>query len=95
MFILGVGKTALADRISSIGMKFFTWTIGCSVTVKLHPYKQGTPDEGTFFIELYDVGGSNHHKESRSVFYQSTQGLIIHIFIIIYSVYLELHIASR
>ncbi|XP_077297794.1 rab-like protein 3 [Arctopsyche grandis] len=73
----GVGKTALADRISSIGMKFFTWTIGCSVSVKLHTYKQGTPEQNTYFIELYDIGGSNHHKESRSVFYQSTHGIIL------------------
>ncbi|XP_012273241.1 rab-like protein 3 isoform X2 [Orussus abietinus] len=54
-----------------------SWTIGCSVEVKLHEYKEGTPNQRRYFIELWDVGGSQSHKNTRSVFYSPTNGIIL------------------
>lgn len=55
-----------------------SWTVGCTVEVKLHEYKQGTSSQNTFFIELFDVGGSIHHKNTRGVFYYpGTNGIIL------------------
>lgn len=51
--------------------------MGCSVEVKLHRYKEGTQAQNTFFVELWDVGGSNGHRNTRNVFYQPTHGAFI------------------
>lgn len=72
---IGVGKTSLTHLICQqqpIGNP--SWTIGCSVEVKLHEYKEGTPNQRRYFIELWDVGGSQSHKNTRSVFYNPTNG---------------------
>lgn len=53
------------------------WSVGCAVEVKLHEYKEGTPSQKTFFIELWDIGGSISHKNTRGVFYQPTHGIIL------------------
>ncbi|TGZ55727.1 Rab-like protein 3 [Temnothorax longispinosus] len=69
----GVGKTSLTHLICQqqpIGNP--SWTIGCSVEVKLHEYKEGTPNQRRYFVELWDVGGSQSHKNTRSVFYNPT-----------------------
>lgn len=52
-----------------------TWTVGCSVEVKLHEFKEGTPQQKTYFIELWDVGGSSSHRNTRHVFYLGVQGI--------------------
>lgn len=54
-----------------------SWTVGCSLEVKLHEYKEGTPSQKTYFIELWDVGGSSQHRNARSVFYNPTHGILI------------------
>ncbi|XP_021931713.1 uncharacterized protein LOC110835623 isoform X6 [Zootermopsis nevadensis] len=54
-----------------------SWTVGCSVEVKLHEYKEGTPDQKTYFVELWDIGGSSSHRNTRSVFYNPTHGIIL------------------
>lgn len=74
----GVGKTSLTHLICQqqpIGNP--SWTVGCSVEVKLHEYKEGTPNQRRYFIELWDVGGSQNHKNTRSVFYNPTNGIIL------------------
>lgn len=53
------------------------WTIGCSVEVKLHEYKEGTNAQQAFFIELFDVGGSISHQNTRGVFYNPINGIIL------------------
>lgn len=53
------------------------WTVGCSVEVKLHEYKEGTSSQQTYFIELFDIAGSISHKNTRSVFYNPTHGIIM------------------
>ncbi|KYN05786.1 Rab-like protein 3 [Cyphomyrmex costatus] len=76
--IAGVGKTSLTHLICQqqpIGNP--AWTIGCSVEVKLHEYKEGTPNQRRYFVELWDVGGSQSHKNTRSVFYNPTNGIIL------------------
>lgn len=76
LFIVsGVGKTSLTHLISkNEPLTSPTWTIGCSVEVKLHKYKEGTQAQNTFFVELWDVGGFNNHRNARSVFYQPMHG---------------------
>ncbi|KAL0100044.1 hypothetical protein PUN28_019487 [Cardiocondyla obscurior] len=74
----GVGKTSLTHLIcQQQPISSPSWTIGCSVEVKLHEYKEGTPNQKKYFIELWDVGGSQSHKNTRSVFYNSTNGIIL------------------
>ncbi|XP_021349721.1 rab-like protein 3 [Mizuhopecten yessoensis] len=74
----GVGKTSLVHLIchnettSNPG-----WTIGCSVEVKLHEYKAGTPSQKTYFTELWDVVGSTSHENSRAIFYNPVHGIIL------------------
>ncbi|KAK2177729.1 hypothetical protein NP493_582g01034 [Ridgeia piscesae] len=74
----GVGKTSLAHLIcynEPIANPY--WTIGCSVQTKLHEYKAGTPSEKPFFVELWDIGGWSAHRNSRSIFYNPTHGIIL------------------
>lgn len=75
-FILtGVGKSSLTHLIChQQPISNPSWTIGCSVEVKLHEYKEGTPNQRRYFIELWDIGGSQSHKNTRSVFYTPTNG---------------------
>ncbi|XP_013098803.2 rab-like protein 3 [Stomoxys calcitrans] len=74
----GVGKTCLTHLIASgESLSRPGWTVGCSIEVKLHEYKEGTPQQKPFFIELFDVGGSLNHKNSRGVFYASADGIIL------------------
>lgn len=74
----GVGKTSLVQLLCQTEpMTNPGWTIGCSVEVKLHEYKAGTPSEKTYFIELWDVGGSTSHQNSRSIFYNPVHGVIL------------------
>lgn len=74
----GVGKTSLVHLIchdESISSP--AWTIGCTVEVKLYDYKEGMPGAKTFFLEFWDIGGSANHEMSRSIFYNSVNGLIL------------------
>lgn len=45
---------------------------------QVHDYKEGTPVEKTYYIELWDVGGSvgsaSSVKSTRAVFYNSING---------------------
>lgn len=52
-----------------------SWTIGCSVEVKLHEYREGTSSQKTYFIEFWDVGGNNSHKNARHVFFNPVHGM--------------------
>ncbi|XP_005186818.1 rab-like protein 3 isoform X2 [Musca domestica] len=74
----GVGKTCLTHLIAhGESLHRPGWTVGCNIEVKLHEYKEGTPQQKPYFIELFDVGGSLSHKNSRSVFYAPTDGIIL------------------
>lgn len=77
-FKTGVGKTSLVHLIAhNEALVSPGWTIGCSAEVKLHEYKEGTPSKQTFFIELFDIGGSISHQNTRGVFYNPTHGIIL------------------
>ncbi|XP_050094682.1 rab-like protein 3 isoform X1 [Anopheles aquasalis] len=74
----GVGKTCLTHLIANQEpLTSPGWTVGASVEVKLHEYKEGTASQSTFFVELWDVGGSISHKNTRGVFYNPTHGIIL------------------
>ncbi|XP_055536486.1 rab-like protein 3 isoform X2 [Wyeomyia smithii] len=74
----GVGKTSLTHLIANNEpLTSPGWTVGCALEVKLHEYKEGTPSQNTFFIELWDVGGSISHKNTRGVFFNPTHGIIL------------------
>ncbi|CAH8570720.1 unnamed protein product [Schistosoma mattheei] len=74
----GVGKTALVHLICN-GQTLLhpSYTIGCSVDIKIHVYNSDPEKEHPYFIELWDIGGSNSHENTRSIFYQNLHGLIL------------------
>ncbi|XP_037589054.1 rab-like protein 3 [Cebus imitator] len=78
----GVGKSSLVHLLcQSQVLGNPSWTVGCSVDVRVHDYKEGTPEEKTYYIELWDVGGSvgsaSSVKSTRAVFYNSVNGIIL------------------
>lgn len=74
----GVGKTSFVHLSAhNEPMRSPSWTIGCSVEVKLHEYKEGTKNQTTYFIEFWDIGGSHIHRNARSVFYHPCHGAIL------------------
>lgn len=74
----GVGKSSLVYLIANNEvLTSAPYTVGCSVEVKLHEYKEDTKQEKTFFVELFDIGGSLSHRNTRNVFYQQTNGIIL------------------
>lgn len=52
---------------------------------QVHDYKEGTPEEKTYYIELWDVGGSvgsaSSVKSTRAVFYNSVNGKCSSLFL--------------
>jgi Rab-like protein 3 len=71
----GVGKSSLMHLIVHHEvLKNTNWTIGCSVDVKLHEFKDGTHQHKTYFIELYDIGGYLWHRSSAKMFYSGVDG---------------------
>ncbi|KAG8535646.1 hypothetical protein GDO81_028080, partial [Engystomops pustulosus] len=80
--VAGVGKSSLVHLLcQNLVLGNPSWTVGCSVDVRLHEYREGTPEEKTFYIELWDVGGSvgsaSSVKSTRAVFYNSVNGIIL------------------
>ncbi|XP_063592602.1 rab-like protein 3 [Penaeus indicus] len=74
----GVGKSSLVHLIChGQALSNSSWTIGCSVEVRVHEYREGTPSQRPYFVELWDVGGSNSHKNARHVFYNPVHGIIL------------------
>lgn len=37
---------------------------------------EGTPKQRNCFIEMWDIGGSSNHKNTRDIFYSSIHGMI-------------------
>lgn len=73
--MIGVGKTSLTHLISKREpISRPLWTVGCTVDVMLHEYREGTPYQKPYFIELWDIGGSASHKNSSHVFYSGVNG---------------------
>ncbi|XP_054271980.1 rab-like protein 3 [Macrosteles quadrilineatus] len=74
----GVGKTSLVHLVChSEPISNPSWTVGCGVDVKLHEYEEGMPKQRSYFVELWDVGGSSSHRNARHVFYSSVHGIIL------------------
>lgn len=73
-----MGKTSLVHLIANNeALVSPGWTVGCSAEVKLHEYKEGTNQQQSFFIELFDIGGSISHKNTRGVFYNPMNGIML------------------
>lgn len=76
--ISGCGKSSFAYLIANNEVLANPpYTVGCSVEVKLHEYKEDTSAQKTYFIEFFDIGGSLSHQNSRGVFYQQANGIIL------------------
>ncbi|CAH8557440.1 unnamed protein product [Schistosoma turkestanicum] len=74
----GVGKTTLVHLIcNQQTLPHPSYTIGCSVDIKIHLYNGDPAKEHPYFIELWDIGGSSSHENTRSIFYQNLHGLIL------------------
>lgn len=43
----------------------------------MYDYQQAGSQEKSIYIELWDVGGSTSHKNSRSIFYNNVNGVIL------------------
>jgi len=62
----GVGKSSFTHLIChNQPTKNAGYTIGCSVEIKLHDFKQGTLEEKTYCVELWDIGATKTHRNSR------------------------------
>lgn len=76
--LLGVGKTCLTHLVAhNESLIRPGWTVGCNIQVKIHEFKEGTTRQCPYFIELFDIGGSLSHKNTRSVFYSGIHGVIL------------------
>jgi len=74
----GVGKTTLVHALAhGEVLSSSPWTIGCSVEVLLYDYQQGNTQDKSIFIELLEVGGSTSHRNSRNIFYNNINGVIL------------------
>ncbi|XP_016924008.2 rab-like protein 3 [Drosophila suzukii] len=74
----GVGKTCLTHLIAHHESLIRPgWTVGCNIQVRIHEFKEGTARQCPYFVELFDVGGSLSHKNTRSVFYSGIHGIIL------------------
>ncbi|CAE1247085.1 RABL3 [Acanthosepion pharaonis] len=56
---------------------FFSLFLFLLFCTKLHEYKAGTASERTYFVELWEVGGTNIHANSRYIFYNTVHGIIL------------------
>ncbi|KAH8256587.1 hypothetical protein KR026_002512, partial [Drosophila bipectinata] len=74
----GVGKTCLTHLIAhNESLIRPGWTVGCNIQVKIHEFREGTIRQSPYFVELFDIGGSLSHKNTRSVFYSGIHGIIL------------------
>lgn len=74
----GVGKSSLVHLIChNKPLTSTNWTIGCSIEIKLHHYKEGTVQQNLCFIEMWDVGGSRSHSITRKLFFNNYHGIIL------------------
>jgi len=74
----GVGKTSLTWLLShDTALPNPSWTVGCSIEVKLHEFMEGTQQQKSFFVELWDVGGSHSQRNTRHVFFHTVHGIIL------------------
>ena len=74
----GVGKTSLVHLIChNEPLRNGAWTIGASIDVRLHEFEEGTPNQKSCFVELWDIGGSRGHFIARQILFQTVHGIIL------------------
>lgn len=52
-------------------------TIGAGIDVRWHEFEEGTPNQKSCFIELWEMGGSRGHFMARPAFYQTVHGIVL------------------
>ncbi|KAI1724902.1 ras of complex, roc, domain of DAPkinase domain-containing protein [Ditylenchus destructor] len=77
----GVGKSTLVNTLSVNTLSGSSnsrpqSTVGCSIQILPHQYSAGTPQESVELIELWDVGGTNVHRQASTVFLDNVCGVI-------------------
>lgn len=72
----GVGKSTLINTLSGNSNSRPQSTIGCAIQILTHKYAVGTPKEDLEFIELFDIGGWNSHRNAVSVYFENVSGVI-------------------
>ena len=73
--ILGVGKSTLVNLICHNNVvESPAWTVGVALDVKLHVYREPTPNQRSYWVELWDVGGNNSHSNTRKCLYSGFNG---------------------
>jgi Rab-like protein 3 len=72
------GKSSLVNLIcNSDELKKSSWTIGCSVDVKIHQFKDATKEHKQYIVEFWDIGGGI--KSCTDIFYNNIDGcLLVH-----------------
>jgi Rab-like protein 3 len=87
----GVGKTALVHLLcQGSALASSAWTVGSSVDalvrrgggaaaqlIPLFPQKAFEHGGETVFAEFWDIGGSQRYEESRRMFFQDVDGLLL------------------
>ena len=58
------------------GAELFRKVLTC-LQVKLHEFMEGTQQQKSFFVELWDVGGSHSQRNTRHVFFHTVHGIIL------------------
>lgn len=72
----GVGKSTLINTLCGHHNIRPQSTLGCSIQILPHQHQAGTPNESTELVELWDIGGSNAHREASRVFLDSASGVV-------------------
>jgi len=74
----GVGKSSLINGIVKQVPHYHPHsTIGCSVEVLEFSYTGHQGHHRDVFLEFWEVGGAQGHRDSRSIFYSNPNGLIL------------------
>jgi len=72
----GVGKSSLVHLLShGKPLQSASCTVGCAVEIMI--CETSDLPEKQVFVELWDVGGSNQYADSRGVFYDDVDGLVL------------------
>ena len=73
----GVGKTSLVHLIArGEPLTSITYTIGASIEVKLHEYKEGTPSQKSFWIGEFTILMKEDHRQKVGNIFQNFSTLV-------------------
>ena len=74
----GVGKSSfISGIVNQSPLNHPSSTIGCSVEVLEYSYTGHHGQHREVFLEFWEIGGAQGHRDSRSIFYTNPNGLIL------------------